>query len=80
MTAPAPERRTIVKVVRRLLAPAFTRIDAVRDELAHLHRRWDELAARIDQLSRQTSPGLALPTTAGRKQARFVPPLRRTLG
>src|SRR5690606_39260690 len=54
MTAPAPERRTIVKVVRRLLAPAFTRIDAVRDELAHLHRRWDELAARIDQLSRQT--------------------------
>ncbi len=54
MTATSPEHRAIVKVARRLLAPAFARIDAIRDDLARLHARWDELSARVDQLSRQT--------------------------
>ena len=33
-----------------------------------------------DQVNRQVSPRRTLPTTAGRKHARLVPPLRRTLG
>jgi SAM-dependent methyltransferase len=53
MTAPTPEKSSTVKVVRRLLAPVFSRIDSVRDDLAAAHRRSDELGARLDQLSRQ---------------------------
>jgi SAM-dependent methyltransferase len=53
MTAPTPAKSSTVKVVRRLLAPVFNRIDSIRDDLAAAHRRSDELGARLDQLSRQ---------------------------
>lgn len=53
MTAQSPERSTSVKAVRKLLSPVFSRIDAVRDQLAATTRRTDELNARVEQLGGQ---------------------------
>lgn len=54
MTAPQDERSPTTKALRRLLAPVVGKVEAVRNELAESRRRIDELAARFDQLSRQT--------------------------
>lgn len=54
MTAQIPERSPSTKVARRLLGPLFARLDAFREDVAATRRRTDELAARLDQLSRQT--------------------------
>lgn len=44
---------TSMRLARRLLAPVFARVDAVRGELETTRRRQDELSAVLEQLSRQ---------------------------
>lgn len=54
MTEPGPAHSPTVKVVRKLLSPLVSRVDAIRDEIAGLREDVDRQAARTDQLSRQT--------------------------
>jgi SAM-dependent methyltransferase len=52
MTEPTPQP-VPMRVARRVLAPVFSRLDALRQELQDSRERQDVLAATVEQLSRQ---------------------------